>query len=304
MPPIGDARLEELLRRGTSVWNAERPPGWLNLADLDLDNLDLRGADLSHAGMWGCNLTRTDLSDATLDAADLKWTNLCGARLIRTSVQGTDFSDAWIYGAAVWDLRGQPKSEARLRILPDDGTYSAREQQILNVGAGGLRLAQFLSSAYSALTAPDPDPLMSGMVDAFSSRVCLLLGRFSDTAQNLGEIARILKNSHSIIPMVFNFSRPDSRDLTESVTLWARMCSFIIVDLSAPSSVPHELASVVPFLPSVPVYPVIGSGERPYSMFEHLLRYPWVRQPVSFSTSSELEAVIATMVAESDHRVR
>ena len=38
--------------------------------------LDLSGADLSNAGMWGCNLSGSDLSDAILGEADLSCTTL------------------------------------------------------------------------------------------------------------------------------------------------------------------------------------------------------------------------------------
>jgi Pentapeptide repeats (8 copies) len=298
MPPIGDSQLRDLLLRGSKVWNVERPPGWLNLADLDLDDLDLRGADLSHAGMWGCNLQRSDLSDAVLDGADLSCANLCRARLIRASVQGANFREAWVYGAAIWDLQGIPSNEERLSILPDGDRYLKSDHELLRVEAGGLRIAQFLSSAYSALTASEPDALLSGMVDALSARVALLLGRFTASAERLKRIASHLCKEHSIAAMVFDFGKPASRDLTESVTLWARMCSFIIADLTDPASVPHELASIIPFLPSVPVFPIIKTEDQPYAMLEHLLRYPWVRKPFTFATETELEAIVTNIVTE------
>ena len=91
VPPIGDSQFGDLLRSGGKVWNAKKPPGWVNLADLDFDDLDLRSAYLSNAGMWDCNLRGSDLSDAILDEADLSCTTLCRAKLIGTSVQGTNF---------------------------------------------------------------------------------------------------------------------------------------------------------------------------------------------------------------------
>jgi hypothetical protein len=298
VPPIGDSKLAELLCQGTDVWNSQRPQGWLNLADLDLNDLDLRGADLSDAGMWGCNLQRTDLSDANLERADLSDASLCRARLIRTNVQGANFSGAWVYGAAIWDLRGIPKSEGNLSILPDGPEYFKADSGILHVPFGGLRLAQFMSAALSALTSVDADPLLSGMVDSFSSRVALLLGRFQDATQRLKTIASILKDQHSIAPLVFDFEAPKSRTLTETVTLWARLCSFIVADLTNPASVPHELASIVPLLPSVPVFPIITAGDTPYSMLADLCRYPWVHAPVSFSDEAQLESVVADIVSK------
>lgn len=298
MPPVGDSQLAELLRRGPEIWNAQRPSGWLNLADLDLDDLDLRGADLSKAGMWGCNLQRTDLSDANLDGADLSDATLCRARLIRTSVQGTNFANAWVYGAAIWDLQGVPSNEDRLSIVPDGPGYFKANASILRLEFGGLRVAQFISSAYSALNGTTSDPLMSGLVDALSTRLVLLLGRFNDEEHRLKELASILKNQYAVVPMVFDFDAPNSRDLTETVTLWARLCSFIVADLTDPASVPHELASIVPFLPSVPVFPIIKSPQRPFSMLEHWQRFPWVHSPMEFADRSGLETITATIVAQ------
>jgi uncharacterized protein YjbI with pentapeptide repeats len=79
--------------------------------------LDLSGADLSNAGMWGCNFSGSDLSEAILDEADLSCTTLCRAKLIGTSVQGTNFSQAWVYRSAICDLRGTPRFEDSLSIV-------------------------------------------------------------------------------------------------------------------------------------------------------------------------------------------
>ena len=41
-------------------------------------------------------------------------------------------------------------------------------------------------------------------------------------------------------PMAEDNDKPESRDLTETVSLWARLCSIIIVDLTSPASVPAD----------------------------------------------------------------
>ena len=49
-----------------------------------------------------------------------------------------------------------------------------------------------------------------------------------------------------------------------------------IADLTDPSSIPHELATVVPFLRTTPVLPLRLQGAGGYSMCDDLKAYPWV----------------------------
>jgi hypothetical protein len=293
---MADPGLEALLRSGVQAWNAQRPEGWVSLADLDLYDLDLRGANLSRAGMWGCSLSGSDLTDANLDGADLTWATLCRVRLIRTSVQDAIFSNAWVYGAAIWDLKGLPRAEENLSIVPEDRYFEFADRELMRIKDGGLRVAQFVSSAYSALLSGSRDPLMSGIIDAISTRVALILGRFTKSNNVLDHVASVLRESNSMVPLVFDFDKPGLFDLTESVSLWARLCSVIIVDLTNPASVPHELASIVPDLPSVPVFPILQQGHKPYAMFEHLVRYPWVRPISYYDELSDVDNVVKNVV--------
>src|SRR3954447_22730731 len=160
MPPLGDSELLTSLGRGVEVWNAQRPDGWISLADFDLNDLDLRGVDLSHAGMWGCNFQRTDLSGANLQGADLTWANMCRARLIQTKVADAVFDNAWIYGAAIWDLEGVPRGERDISIVPDDERYWTSDRRAFHLAAGGLRMAAFLSAAYSSIAVGGSDNVM------------------------------------------------------------------------------------------------------------------------------------------------
>ena len=77
------------------------------------------------------------------------------------------------------------------------------------------------------------------------------------------------------LPILFDFDVPATRDITETVTLLARVSRFIIADLTDPSSIPKELEAIVPQL-AVPVQPLIEGSSQPYAMFKDYWKYDWV----------------------------
>ena len=62
-------------------------------------------------------------------------------------------------------------------------------------------------------------------------------------------------------------SNSERRNVTETVTLLARMARFIIADLTDPSSIPQELQAIIPSV-RVPVQPLLLEGSSLYSMFK------------------------------------
>jgi hypothetical protein len=74
------------------------------------------------------------------------------------------------------------------------------------------------------------------------------------------------------------------------------MAQFIIADLTDPSSIPHELATVVSTIP-IPVQPILPSSEREFAMFTDLRRrYSSVLPTYHFDTLEHL-------IADIDERV-
>jgi hypothetical protein len=74
------------------------------------------------------------------------------------------------------------------------------------------------------------------------------------------------------------------------------MARFIIADLTDPSSVPHELATVVPGT-VVPVQTIILEGQREYAMFVDLkTRYNWVLKPYRYKSKERLIAQLSERV--------
>jgi hypothetical protein len=100
---------------------------------------------------------------------------------------------------------------------------------------------------------------------------------------------------HNYSPVLFDFEKPASRDLTETISLLARMARFVIVDLTSPKSVPRELSHIIETTPSVPVMPIITGRSRPYALYEHFRRCPWV---LALYRYRNLESLLATFTEQ------
>jgi hypothetical protein len=128
------------------------------------------------------------------------------------------------------------------------------------------------------------------------------------TILNLMKATRMALSEEYSLWQTNNFEKPISRDLTETVSTLAHLARFIIVDLTDPSSAPHEVASiipqtVVPVQPLLSLQPLIVEGKmverHEYAMFEDLRRrYGWVLPTFRYQDTADLLASIKGQIIE------
>jgi hypothetical protein len=289
---------------------------WVRLAKANLDGADLSGALMHRAylrktTLAGANLKGTILKKATLskanftaarlDGADLEKAYLRGANLSTAILEGanlryavlaeTNLTDtvltgSRIYGVSVWNLRGEPSSQSGLRITLDHEPA---------ITVDNLEIAQFI---YLLLNHRKLRDALNSVVQ----RGVMLLGRFGGGGLEVLQAVAAKLREASYLPIIFDFDRPRARSYTETVKTLVGLSRFVIADLSGPS-VPHELASTVPFY-KLPFVPIMEKGRNPYSMFVDLLENDHVIKPIVEyeGTDQLLELMASRIIAPAEER--
>lgn len=134
------------------------------------------------------------------------------------------------------------------------------------------------------------------VIDTITSKVVLILGRFTRERKVVLDAIRDELRKRDYLPVLFDFEKPANKDLTGTISTLANMARFVIADLTDPSSVPHELAILVPST-VVPVQTIILKGRRKYAMFTDLKkRYHWVLEPHQYKSQELLIANLGERV--------
>jgi hypothetical protein len=188
-----------------------------------------------------------------------------------------------MYAISAWDLQCDDETkQGGLIITPDD-------QPTITIET--LEMAEFISLLLK-------NKHLRDVINILTSKVVLILGRFSDERKPVLDALRDELRKHDYQPVVFDFEKAAGRDLRETISTLARLARFIIVDPTDPSSTPHEMATVIPQT-IVPVQPLMLDGERAYSMFRDLRqRYHWVLPTYSYTDLAHLLATLQASVIE------
>ena len=269
-----------------------------DLREADLSKTDLSETDLSEADLSGSSLYDADLRKATLSGVDLSWADLRGAdlsgadltraALVETNLDAVNLSSASVCGTSVWNVKGVPAAQTDLTIT---------ESGEAEVTVDDLKIAQFI---HLLLTNAE----IRNVIDTVARKAVLILGRFTLERKAILDMLRVALRDHNYAPILFDFSKPDTRDLTETVRTLAHMSRFIIADITDPSSIPQELQAIVPDL-AVPVVPIL-SGDAPYTMFVDLQRkYHWVLDIHRYDSQQQLlDSLMAGVITPAEAKAQ
>jgi hypothetical protein len=304
MDPMANAEHLAILKRGVAAWNAWRRKNPSILPDLakaklrkadlrkaKLRKADLRKAKLSRANLWKADLSGADLSGTDLRLADLSEGNLSGANLSRADLRGASLLDAnltgtvltgcRIYGVSAWGLNLEGAKQQNLII-------TRRDEPEITVD--NIAVAQFI---YLLLYNQN----IRDVIDTITSKAVLILGRFTTDRKAVLDALREELRKRDYLPILFDFDKPASQDLTATISTLAHLARFIIADLTDPSCIPYELATVIPTTP-IPVQPILLSGRREFAMFRDLHKYPWVLTTHRYNSQMQLIAELGEKIID------
>ncbi len=242
--------------------------------DCTFRDVNMRVSKIGSATFSDCIFESSDLSYCSAENTSFEGSKFTDTILEHVSFVENNFSNTQligcsVYGISSWDLNLDNSVQNNLIVTKEN-------QPTITVD--NIELAQFI---YLMIN----NTKLRNIIDTITSKVVLILGNFSPERKTvLNEIRERLR-FYDYIPVMFDFEKPSSRNFTETVYTLAHMSRFVVADLSSTRSVGHELATIVPKLPSVTFYPLIVSGDKEYGMFSDLLEYNWVRPIMTYETN-------------------
>jgi uncharacterized protein YjbI with pentapeptide repeats len=260
---LSDANLREANLSGTNIIKADL---WrANLSGAILYRAATTEADLSEANLSGANLSEAyldgvDFREANLSRADLTKADLSRATLVKTNCSEAILTNCRVYGISAWNVQLDRAKQENLVITDDDEP---------TITVDNLKIAQFI---YLLLNNAE----IRDAIDTIAKKAVLILGRFTSERKVVLDSLREELRTHGFLPMLFDFEKPASRDITETISTLAHLARFVIADITDARSIPQELMAIVPTLPSLAVQPLLLASQHEYGMFEYFMRFPWV----------------------------
>jgi uncharacterized protein YjbI with pentapeptide repeats len=249
----------------------------------------LSGCGISHCDFWSANLTNASMVDvvafhanftsAKLIRTNLSYSDLSSAIFINTDMSNSNISHSRIFGTTAWDANLENANQKDLIIsLPGEPTLTVDD----------LEMAQLIYLLRKSNK-------LRSLIDTLTAKVVLILGRFDEQGMATLKIIKKLLKNQNLIPIIFDFEKPSSRDLTETVLTIASISKLVIADISNVKSVPQELQAIVPNI-SVTVQPILLEDESEYGMFSGLQKYPWVNEVIRFGNHDDLTARLLSVL--------
>ena len=204
------------LKQGVEAWNAWRltnPRIQLNLSEADLSKADLsRSGPQGGAPLLGAPLRGAPQGGKPQGGTPHRSGSHRGGSSREPACYGQtsraqNLTGCLVYGVSAWDLNLAGTKQLNLVI-------TERDEPVITVD--NLEVAQFI---YLLLH----NEKIREVIDTITSKAVLILGRFTPDRKVVLDAIRESLRQRNYLPILFDFEKPASRDLTETISTLAHI---------------------------------------------------------------------------------
>ncbi|CAK8714789.1 hypothetical protein GMJAKD_04060 [Candidatus Electrothrix aarhusensis] len=194
---------------------------YANFLNCDFSSTKLRLSKIGSVKFLQCNFFGADLAYCTAEKTKFTGSKLLSVdmqhmQLVAADLTDVELRDAKVYGISAWDLRLNNCCQSGLVVTHPEAS---------SVTVADLDLAQFI---YLLLN----NQRLRDVINTITSKVVLILGRFSDERKPVLDALRDELSNHDLVPILFDFDKPHSRNFLETASTLAHMASFIVADFT------------------------------------------------------------------------
>jgi hypothetical protein len=133
----------------------------------------------------------------------------------------------------------------------------------------------------------------------------LILGRFTPERKAILDGVRDHLRALDLVPVLFDFAKPNNRGYTETVSILAHMARFVIVDVTDPKIVLEEIPHIVRNI-AVPVQPIVlrDAGDEPVTLNDLRRNHRSLLPTLTYDDPVQLSQLLSTIVVERTEAMR
>lgn len=257
-----------------------------NLNESDFYGAELNGASLAYVSAIESNLSRTILNKTDLSNANLNKSRLIFSTLVDTCLYGTDISECIIYGIAAWDVKTNDTTKQSNLYITMPGETS--------ISIDNIEVAQFIHLIVN-------NKKLRSVINTITSKLVLILGRFTtERIEVLNAIKKELNEKY--VAVIFDFNKPNSLNLTETITLLAHMSKFVVADFTDEKAVLLEADHIIRniAIPFIPIFKKDTDIETQYIRDFHKGR-TYVSETVYYDNNTQYVELAREIIHKAEH---
>jgi uncharacterized protein YjbI with pentapeptide repeats len=243
-----------------------------DLGGASLFKADLGEADFTEASFEGANLQEALLYKTVLKKCRISNANLCFTTMIQADLDQAVLEGCSVYGISAWDVNLRGTLQKDLDITP-------AQKPVISVD--NLGVAQMVCLLLH-------NEEVRREIEQLSLYGVLIMGRFGGERKGVLDALKEALRRKNYSPLAIDFENAALPNMAETVKTLARISRFVIADLTGEKRIPQILDSIVHYLPTIPIQPILEEGKDEHEDYGHYKKFRWVLDLLHFRNLEDL----------------